>query len=693
MRAQVLVRILCILVLLPCVGLAVQNTEEDAPSPALRVLEIDDSFKIKQVGSPELSPDGKWLAYTVSTPNFAENSSKTRIWMMALENGEPIPMTAKAISSWSPKFSRDSKRLYFLSARHGGKSQIWFLDLIHGGEAQQLTQVERGVGSINFSRDETRLLLVLKDPDPDEVDMDASPKEKKEAAKKWPKGKPWVIDRLQFKRDYTGYLDRRRKHIYAYDIASKKLKQLSSGDYDDSSPAWSPDGKTIAFVSNRTEEPDGNYNTDIWLVDADNTDQGKNLIQLTRSPGADASPIWHPQGNFIAYTSAPEVDRSNYATTHLALIDHRDGKPKLLTEDLDRNVSGLEFSKDGKYIYFKVEDCGENHIARMSAQGRGITRPIAGPLSAAAFSLSDNGVLVARISKPELPGELFMPTAQGLRQLTYVNEPLFSRIRLGQTEEIHCKSHDGLEIEAFITKPPSVNPAFRYPTLLLIHGGPVSQYSYAFSFEAQLFAAHDYVVVRSNPRGSSGYGRDFCVALYQGWGEKDYRDVLAAVDHAVELGYADPNRLGVGGYSYGGILTNYIITQTDRFQGAVSGAGSGLYTAMYGHDMYQRWYEADLGLPWENPELYARLSPFTHIYKAITPTLFVCGEKDWNVPVQNSEQLYQALRRRGVTTQLVVYPGEHHGGWSYPHSKDYQERRLAWYAQYVKGEAPGSKAK
>ena len=219
-----------------------------------------------------------------------------------------------------------------------------------------------------------------------------------------------------------------------------------------------------------------------------------------------------------------------------------------------------------------------------------------------------------------------------------------------------------------------------------IHGGPVSQYSYSFSFEAQLFAANDYVVVRSNPRGSSGYGRDFCFALYQD--DKDYRDVLAAVDRAIELGYSDPDRLGVGGYSYGGILTNYIITQTDRFKGAVSGAGTGLSLANYGHDMYQRWWEAEYGLPWETREFWDGLSAFDHIQNVSTPTLFACGEKDWNVPLQNSEQMYQALRRRGITTRLVVYPGEHHGGWTMPHQKDFLERRLAWYDQYVKGETP-----
>jgi len=639
----------------------------------LRSLQIDDTFKIKSVRSPSFSLDGKLLTYTVTTRDYEKNTSKTRIWMMATNDGDPVPMTAKAVSSRAPTFSRDGKRLYFVSARNEGKSQIWFLDLVNGGEAQQLTDLDRGIGTINFSRDEKKLLLTLTDPDPD-----------KDSEKKWIKGKPWVIDRIQFKEDNTGYLDRRRDRIYVYDIESKKLTQVTSGDYDDSSPALSPDGKTIAFVSNRTEEPDTNYNNSIWLVDAENADKGQNLIQLTTSPGTENSPTWHPNGKTIAYVSVPNVLGTHYATHHLAVIDIHGGEPRLLTKELDRNVSDLEFSKDGKYIYFKLEDSAENHIARIPSGGGRITRPISGQIGAGGYSLADNGALVARISMPKLPGELFIADEKGLRQLTRVNEEFFSQIKLGETEEIHFKSHDGLEIEGFITKPPSFNPAFLYPTLLLIHGGPVLQYSYSFSFEAQLFAANDYVVVRSNPRGSSGYGRDFCFALYQGDGEKDHRDVLAAVDHAIELGYSDPDQLGVGGYSYGGILTNYIITQTDRFKGAVSGAGTGLSLANYGHDMYQRWWESEFGLPWETRELWDSTSAFNHIQNVTSPTLFVGGEKDWNVPVQNSEQLYQALRRRGITTQLVVYPGEHHGGWTMPHQKDFLERRLAWYDQYVK---------
>ncbi|MEE9229796.1 MAG: S9 family peptidase [Acidobacteriota bacterium] len=662
---------------------ASQPGEGDKTEAAPRVLTVEDQFKIKQIGSPRISPDGKRVAYTVSTANFEEETSRSRIWIIPTKGGTPIPMTSESVSSSAPTWGAEGRFLYFLSARDGGKSQVWALDLEHGGEARQVTDLEQGAGSIEWSPDGKKLALVIRDADPEEADKEKNGKQGAKVVK------PWVIDRLQFKLDYVGYLDRRRRHIYVYDVESKQLTQITSGDYDDSAPKWSPDGEMIAFVSNRTEEPDSNYNTDIWLVDADNSDKGKNLIRVTSSPGPDQSPAWHPEGDSIAYVSAPDLEAGQYATRHLAVISTENGKPALLSRDLDRNVYAPRFSEDGRYLYFGLEDSGERHIVRISSTGGRVKRLVAGRSSASSFTLGKDGTVVALVSNPVLPGELFVAERGGLRQLTHVNDEFMSTLRLGETEEIHFKSYDGLEIEGFVTRPPSFNPAFRYPALLRIHGGPVSQYDYSFSFLTQLFAAHDYVVVRPNPRGSSGYGQDFAMGLYQGWGEKDYRDVLAAVDHVIGLGYADPDRLGVGGYSYGGILTNYLITRTGRFKAATSGAGSALYAASYGHDMYQRWYEWELGLPWENRELWERLSPFNYIKNVTTPTLFVCGEKDWNVPVQNSEQLYQALRRLGVTTRLIVYPGEHHGGWLYRHTKHVQEQYLAWYDRYVKGKQSG----
>jgi dipeptidyl aminopeptidase/acylaminoacyl peptidase len=277
-----------------------------------------------------------------------------------------------------------------------------------------------------------------------------------------------------------------------------------------------------------------------------------------------------------------------------------------------------------------------------------------------------------------------------LRQLTRTNDTLMAQTRLGEFEKIHFKSADGTELEGFLCKPPAFAREMKYPTLLRIHGGPTAQYNYSFNFEAQLFAANGYLVVMVNPRGSSGYGQDFAKAIFADWGNKDSEDVLAGVDYVIAEGHADPNRLGIGGWSYGGILTNYVISKTNRFKGAISGAGGILWAASYGHDHYQREYILEMGEPWKNRQVWDRVSSaFYNVEKISTPTLIMGGETDWNVPIANSEHLYQALRQLGRTTELVVYPGQSHGISKPSYQKDLYERYLAWYDKYVKGGTPG----
>ncbi|MCJ7581145.1 MAG: S9 family peptidase, partial [Candidatus Aminicenantes bacterium] len=545
-------------------------------------------------------------------------------------------------------------------------------------EAWALTDIKQGISGFVWSPDGKKLLLSIQDPDPDAEDKDKPEKKKP---------KPWVIDRLQFKRDGEGYLSKDLyTHLYVYTAADKSLTQITSGNFNESSPVWSPDGKRIAFVSNRTDNPNGNSDTNIWIVSADNPDKGQTLLQVTSNPGADSSPSWSPDGRFLTYTTAIEPEIFWYATNHLAVISAEGGEPKILTEQLDRNVFSPRFSPDGKFIYFLLEDSAENHLAKIEVSGKNLTRPISGPRSVQSYMMGKKGEIAVSISEPQLPGEIFMFENQDLRRMTEVNDALMVQLKLAEVENVQFPSKDGMEIEGFIFKPPGFDSAMRYPTILRIHGGPVAQYDFSFNFEAQLFAANGYVVVITNPRGSSGYGQDFSLGIFKSWGVKDFEDVMAGVDYAISQGYADPDRLGVGGWSYGGILTNYVITQTDRFKGAISGASEVLYRSNYGHDHYQFEWEMELGLPWENAELWEQLSPFNRVEKIVTPTLIMGGEKDWNVPILNSEQLYQALRRLGRTTQLVVYPGQTHGIRLPSFQKDRHERYLAWYAKYVKGD-------
>ena len=645
-----------------------------------RPVQTEDMFDMRSVGAPVVSPDGVWIAYTVSRTSLEDERSYTRIYMSPAEGGEAIGLTVGGKSAGSPGWSPDGRYFTFTASRDEGENQVWALDR-RGGEGFPLTDVEQGISGYRWSPDGTRLLLTIRDAE--EKDED-----KKENAPR----EPWVIDRLQFKRDNMGYLTgNRRTHLYVFELGSRELRQLTTGDWDESLGVWSPDGTRIAFASNRTDEPDGNENSDIWIVPSDLEEPTASPRRVTTNEGSDRSPAWSADGRSLAYTTGIRPDLIWYATTHLAVISIDGGEPYLLTTDLDRNVSQPRFSDDGDWIWFRLEDSGENHVARIRPNGEDLERPISGPLSTGAFDWA-GGTFAVSVSYLDHPGEIYRMTGAergsgDLSRVTGHNDDFLSKVLVAETRNIQFHSADGTEVEGFVTFPPDFVEGQLYPTLLRIHGGPVSQFNHGFQFESQLFAANGYVVVRTNPRGSSGYGQDFSAALWADWGNPDFQDVMAGVDYAIEQGWSDPDRLGVGGWSYGGILTNYVITQTNRFQGAITGASEVLYIANYGHDHYQRQWEAELGLPWEgdNRENWERISPFNRVEHIETPTLIMGGEQDWNVPILNSEQLYQALRRRGIETQLVVYPDQGHGIRVPTYQVDRYERYLDWYNDHVRG--------
>jgi len=692
MRFRPVVRAVFVLALislfrLPCMKAQPANL---APRP----ITVDDVFEIRNVSDPQITVDGKWVAYTVSTMSLKEDKTETRIWMSPAEGGDPIVMTAPKESSSHPRWSPDGKFLAFLSKRGEGKTQVWLLNRM-GGEAQQLTEAIQDVDDFAWSPDSKHMVLVLQDPSPEELE-EARTKEKekpgseakdKEAKSGKPKApRPLVIDRYRFKTDYVGYLDRRRKHLYVLDIATKAVTQVTSGDFDDGQPAWSPDGKQLAFSSNRsTPDPDRTYDSNIWVAAADNADKGAHLTQITTNPGEDVEPSWSPDGKWITYVTKLDPKLFQYGTQHVAVSPATGGAAKVLTQSFDRMSRWPRFSPDGQFIYFTADDDGTINLCRIPAAGGEITRPISGHVVVGSYSVAQSGELAAQVASADRPNEIFTAGGSGApTRITHVNDAFLAKIRLVTPEYVKFKSKDGTTVAGYLFKPLDYAAGKKYPTLLHPHGGPVGAYYGNFDHFSQLFAANGYAVLEPNPRGSSGYGEAFCKAIYADWGNKDFQDDMAIVDYAIAQGVADPDKLAVGGWSYGAISTDFIIAQSSRFKAAIAGAGSSFFAALYGHDEYILDYDTELGQPWVNRAVWDKISFLYKVDKITTPTLFMGGETDWNVPVIGSEQMYQALKSLGRETELVVYPNEFHGFRSPSHIKDRLERNLAWYAHYVK---------
>jgi len=663
---------------------------EGGPAAAApkRLMTVDDLSRLREVEEPRISPDGAWVAYVVAVHDLERDKRLGHLWMTSWDGATTVQLTTGTKEPEShPRWSPDGRYLAFLSSR-GDESeaeQVWLLPRA-GGEPRRLTEAPAGVEDFAWSPDGTRLVLAMKD-------ADAAPAGAEAGKEKVPP--PIVIDRYYFKEDGAGYLTRARRHLHLVEVATGKVTQLTRGESEDLNPEWSPDGKSIAFLSQRGADADRSLGWEVVVVEAR---AGAEPRPLTRFEGAVNNPggeggtnriAWSPDGRQIAFLQGGTPKLLYYAPTRLAVVPAAGGPVRVLTAGVDRWVTNPAWAPDGRSVYAIVEEDRAQHLVRVPAAGGRPEPVLDGRRAVAAYDVGRSGRIAALFATATTLNEVHVLDGGAWRPLSRQNDALLAGLQLGAMEETSFKSRDGTVISGFVVKPPGFKEGTRYPAIVRIHGGPVGQFTWGLDLPYdpcwQLLAARGYLVILANPRGSLGKGQAFAAAALADWGNKDAQDVLAAVDDAVARGLADPERLGLGGWSYGAILTNAIIAQDQRFKAATSGAGMSNMLGGYGSDMYVREWEAELGTPWSATETWLRLSsPFLHADRIRTPTLFLVGEKDFNVPVIGSEQMYQALRSLGRDTRLVIYPGESHGFTRPSYVRDRAQRYLDWYDAHLK---------
>ena len=653
-----------------------------AQGPAKRSLTADDIYRMQEVTDPHVSPDGKFVAYTVSSNDRASDKRRTALWMVSWDGSHNVQLTQGNESADSPRWSPDGKYLAFTMARpEDSKDQVWVLDR-RGGEARQLTHVTGELDSYEWSPDSTRLAIVMHPGDEDSGDSKGS----KETAPK-----PIAIDGYKFKQDIEGYLSASsRKRIYLFDVATGKLEPLTrDAKFDQNHPAWSPDGTRIAFITGLSHDPDETGTSDIAIADARAGSTPQKLLSVYLANQQKL--IWSPDGQKLAFLQGDEPKYNAYSQDRLAVVPVAGGPSRVLTGSIDRAVSHASFSEDGSALTFTVEDDRLQYLSHVSVNGGTVERLSKSNAVISEPDFAGGHMAVIAATDTSAP-EVYAFENGDVRRLTAHNQPLLNEISLGRVEDISFLSKDKTEVHGLLIKPPDYQAGKKYPTLLWIHGGPNGQDDHALDFslyplqmERQFFAAHGYVVLAINYRGSSGRGGAFARSIFADWGDHEVADLLAGVDYAIAHGIADPQHLGVGGWSYGGILTDYTIATDARFKAAISGAGSANQLSMFGSDQYVLQYVNELGPPWRNEDVWLKVSyPFFHADRIHTPTLFMGGLKDFNVPVAGGEQMYEALRNLGINTELVVYPGQYHLFTRPSYIYDRLQRYLAWFDKYLK---------
>lgn len=683
-------RVLALLVAIASVAAILSAKELQQP----KRFTVDDVLKIRRVSDPQVSPDGRLIAYTITDTDYEANRRVTQIYLISSDGGEPRQLTNEKQSSTSPRWSPDGKRLAFISNRDG-RTQIWTVELTDGapGPPRKITNISTGADGPVWSPD-GKWIAFTSEIYPECATDECNKQRDEQAAAGKVKAK--IADRLLF-RHWNSWKDGKRTHVFVASVETGQARDLTLGDWDvppfslggQIDYAFSPDSKELAFAGNTDKDEARSTNGDIFVVPV----SGAEPRRLTGdNPANDLTPVYSPDGRYIAYRaqsrSGFEADR-----WQLMLYDRKTSQSHSITGSFDSSVDGFTFSPDAQKIYFVALERGRQPVYELSPGGGSPKRTIADGFNDDLQVSSDGKTLVFTRQSLSRPVDIYKSaiSAPSVTQLTKTNDAQLVEFALKPAEEVSWEGAGGLRVYGFLTKPADFTASKKWPLIVLIHGGPQGAWndSWSYRWNPQLFAAAGYVVFTPNPRGSTGYGQKFVDEISGDWGGKAYTDILNGAAYVAALPYIDRERIGAAGGSYGGYMVNWIEGHNNdprvKFNALVSHAGVYNLTSMYGATEELWFPEWEFkGTPWTNPEMYARWSPHLFVREFKTPMLVINGELDYRVPYTEGLQLFTALQRQGVDSKLLVYPDEGHWVLKPQNSKLWYDTVLEWFDSHLK---------
>ncbi len=654
-----------------------------ARAQSKRGITPEDYLSFRFAGDPHISPDGKVVAYVLTSIDQKKNRRESSVWVVPSDgSAAPRRLSAEGFSSSSPRWSPDGKTMAFLSARASDlpagetpKSQIYLLSIAGGGEAIALTKLRNGVQSYQWSPEGSRIVVVSSSGPVDGVAVADRKSDVRHYA------------HIRYKFNDAGWFDDKRRHLWVVSVQGGEAKQITEGqDWNDIDPQWSPDGTRIAFVSDRTGKAyDDGHNTDVWTIPA----TGGTLTKISDHSFEDENPRWSPDGKQILFTGQTAV----HQFPKLYIADSSGGTAsQLAVKDLDTIPGELHWAAPGT-VLFAAGVKGETHIFRADPVAHSFSPVTSGPRGIHAFDVNQSsGKMVYLANDFQHLDDLYISNfdGSGERQLTHANSDLWAQLELQPVERLAYKSTDGWPIEGFFVKPLGWQAGKKYPMVLVIHGGPEGMFGVDWYHEFQVYAARGWAVFFCNPRGSTGYGEKFERGEINNWGGMDYQDIMAGVDAALkQYPWIDANDLGVTGGSYGGYMTNWIVSHTNRFKAAVTLrsisnfiSDEGTRDGSYGHEEYFK------GILFDDFDQYWEASPLKYVRNVHTPTLILHSDNDFRVPIEQGEQWFRALQHYGVPSEIVFFPRENHNLTRTGEPKHLVESlnwQLYWFDHYLNG--------